>query len=193
MGTNASSASYPDPNHPNLFPKPSSKPKINLSFKNMFLKVFWNCSFPAAKAHIAVCFTQIATARLDQQQAFFPTFLFQSFQLKFRSNACPETKRVGAEKSPRRLGHVRDHDVCCWRLSEGVFAAAAGSRVQCYMSGHRSEVRGLSAAPDGPFPFLEKTVSRNVSNPRHIGWRKHAASRLCQETIRMATAKVRRD
>lgn len=77
-------------------------------------------------------------------------------------------------------------DVCCM---QGGFVAAAG----CYMSGHRSDVRGPTAAPDGPFPFLEKIVSRNTSNPRHSDRGEYAESRLCQETIRVATAKVKRD
>lgn len=61
------------------------------------------------------------------------------------------------------------------------------------MLGHRSEVRRPTAAPDGRFPFLEKLVSRNTSNPRHIHGGKYAESRLCQETIKTATAKVKRD
>lgn len=77
-------------------------------------------------------------------------------------------------------------DVC---RMQGAFVAAAG----CYMSGHRSEVRGPTATPDGPFPFLEKIVSRNTSNPRHINRGVYAESRLCQETISVATAKVKRD
>lgn len=85
---------------------------------------------------------------------------------------------------------MRDRDLCCMK---GVFAAAAGSRVQCYMSGHRTDVRRSSAPPDGPFLFLGKMVSRNVSNPRHIDGRKHAESRLCQETVGMATEKVKSD
>lgn len=69
---------------------------------------------------------------------------------------------------------MHGHDVCCM---QGKFAAAAG----CYMSGHRSEVRRPPAAPDGPFPFLEKIVSRNTSNPRHIDSGEYAESQLCQE------------
>lgn len=47
----------------------------------------------------------------------------------------------------------------------------------------RSEVRGPTAAPDGPFPFLAKIVSRNTSNPRHIDRGEYVESLFCQETI----------
>lgn len=60
---------------------------------------------------------------------------------------------------------MRDHDVCCMK---GMFAAAAGSWVQCYMSGHRSEVSRPSAAPDSPFPFLDKTgVKKRFKSKTH--------------------------